>query len=435
MKLRCPRCQQKLSVADKFAGRAIRCPSCNRAFNVPKPKDAVSGPGATPELDLEGLATLEKRSTEMDSEEQAQAESAIQSAAQSAADGKEKVRTCPTCHKAVPVDDPYAEMLCSHCWNPIPALIKGSGDERARRIADARRAPGSSTFYSSLISAVSYPISAAGSLATAAGVAVLAALLPVVAMTGGSKLMEQSAVGTLEGVKQADLSGVQIMLMAVFAVEIVFFSAVALHAFLDVVRTTSVGTEKAPSLAWSPTQWGKSFLAYVILAAYLALATYIVALVTLDGADPYDWIASGNVLEHAAAGGPKLLIGMMIVSFGIPMNLIGISLGSIAQGLHPVNVAKSIANTHAHYVFLVLVLSVSGALFGTAFAGILFDWFLPQVNAMSQGSKEGDLAQVAFSLLAWGVVMGSFFYGTYVLARLHGLFARAFRKKLLFGET
>jgi len=434
MKLRCPRCQQKLSVADKFAGRAIRCPSCNRAFTVPKPKDAVSGPGAALELDLEGLATLEKRSAEMDSEELAQAESAVQAAVQQAEQSGEKARTCPTCHKIVPVKDPYAEVLCSHCWNPIPALVKGSGEERARRIADARRAPGAAAFYGALISTVSYPLSAAGSLATAAGVAVLAALLPVVAMTGGSKLMEQSAVGTIEGVQQADLSGVQIMLMAVFAVEVVFFSAVALHAFLDVVRTTSVGTEKAPSLAWSPTQWGKSFLAYLILAAYLGLTGYIVLALTVEG-DPHQWVASGEVLQHAAASGPKLLIGMMIVCFGIPMNLVGISLGSIAQGLHPARVAKSIANTHAHYAFLVLILTVSGALFGTAFAGILFDWFLPQVEAMSQGSKEGDLAQVALSLLAWGAVMGFFFYGTYVLARLHGLFARSFRKKLLFGET
>lgn len=73
MKLRCPRCQKKLAIPDKYAGKAIRCPACSRAFSVPK---LTAGTGAAMEaskLDLEGLAGLERASTEMDERELAEA--------------------------------------------------------------------------------------------------------------------------------------------------------------------------------------------------------------------------------------------------------------------------------------------------------------------------------------------------------------------------
>ena len=66
---------------------------------------------------------------------------------------------------------------------------------------------------------------------------------------------------------------------------------------------------------------------------------------------------------------------------------------------------------------------------------LVFDWLLPQVTEMIKSAKAGNVGQVALSMLAWGVVMGVFFYGTYVVARLHGLFARTFRKNLFFGTN
>lgn len=434
MKLRCPRCQQKLSVPDKYAGRAIRCPACNRAFSVPKPRTALDGPGSRAQLDLEGLAKLEAGSSQMDADELADAQTAVEAKKPADAD-REGVRTCPSCHKEVPVDDPYADVLCSHCWNPIPALIKGEGASRAKRIADAYKPPtiiGAGGFYAELISSVAYPISAIGSLGTATGIAVLAGFVPVAVITGGANLMELGAVGTAEGVQTADLSGAQLILTSVLAFEVVFFFAVALHAFLDVVRTTAIGHDRAPNLTWNPTQWGKSFLAYAILGVYLFAATVLVGWISLER-NPLEYIITGNLLGLAKAGGTWFVVGMVVVSFGIPMNLMGISLGSIPQGLNPSKVFRSIGLTHAHYVFLVLILCVYGALFGSAFSAVVFDWLRPQVEAMIAGSLEGNVTQVALSLLAWGLTMGLFFYGTFVLARLHGLFARSFRKSLLFG--
>jgi hypothetical protein len=422
-------------VPDKYAGRAIRCPACNRAFSVPQPKAAMTGPGTPPTVDMEGLAKFETGSTEMGEEELEQAQSALDARKSKEVEGK-KARTCPTCNNVVLAEDPYAEMLCSHCWSAIPALIKGTGEGRAQRIAEARKARnvlGSGGFYSELAASITYPLSAIGSLATAAGIAVLSGLVPVVVITGGAYVMEQSAVGTEEGVKAADLSDAQKVLIGIFIFEVIFFSAVAIHAFLDVVRTTVIGNDRAPNLTWNPMQWGKSFIAYAILGAYLLVMTLLMGRLTIEG-NPLDYIKHGKVLELASAGGTEFLVGMAVVSFGIPMNLMGISLGSINSGLHPGLVGQSILRTHVHYIFLVLIVSVFGAMFGTAFMGIIFDWFVPQVRLMVEGSKTGNLGQVALSLLAWGAVMGVFFFGVYVVARLHGLFARSFRKDLQFGQ-
>jgi len=53
---------------------------------------------------------------------------------------------------------------------------------------------------------------------------------------------------------------------------------------------------------------------------------------------------------------------------------------------------------------------------------------------MAVGAGAGQLGAVSAGLLAWGLVMGFVFYAMYALGRLHGLFARTYRTKLLFGE-
>ncbi len=426
MKLRCPRCEKKLAIPDRYAGKTIRCPACNRGLKVPKPQTAVAGDTG---LDLEGLAALETQTTQMSDEERVGAEEAVQAAAES---GESLFRVCPHCNARVQTDDPGAEVLCSHCWKAIPAAVGGelAGKQRTQRKTVS--ATGAGGFYSELASSVAYPVPALSSLLTAAGIAFLAALLPVVVMTAGAQLMEQGDVGTEKGVQQADFSGVQVMLITIFSAEIFFFAAVAAHAFFDVARTTGIGDDQAPKLSFSPNQWGKSFASYLVLAVYFALATYVVAMLTIsDGFQ--DYLFKGDVKGLIAQGGTSFGVGMVIVTFFIPMNLLGISLGNIGEALNPANILKSFGKTHVHYVFLVLILAVYGGLFGFAFVSILFDWFIPKIEGMRTGSSEGKLLDVAMPLLAWGIVMAFFFYGTYVLARLHGLFVRSFRKGLYFG--
>ncbi|MFH1417557.1 MAG: hypothetical protein ABII12_04625 [Planctomycetota bacterium] len=432
MKLRCPRCRQKLSVPEKYAGKAVRCPACNCALQVPKLQAAIGGQVDDDGMDLGSFADLESQSTVLSRRELAKAR---------AAEEKKRVdeatlRTCPNCKKQVHVEDPYADLLCSHCWEPIPALIKGRSASSAvseSRLA-AKQGLGPGGFYPELATCFTYPVQALGSLITAAIVAIAAGLVPVAVMTGATRLMAQSSVGTAEGVQQGDLSGVTLVLLGIFGAQIFFFSAVATHVFLDVVRSTSIRNDRPPNLAWSPREWGNSFIAYLVFACYYALMSYLVATIAVDrDITEYLLKGSGGFKEMLTSGGPGLIVGLVLVSSVIPMSLIGIALGSVTQGLNPMNVLKSIGRTHAHYAFLVVLLSVYVVSFGAAFAAILFDWFLPQFDLMVAGSKEGDLAQVGLALLAWGAVMGFFYYGTYVLARLHGLFARAFRKGLQFG--
>lgn len=428
MKLHCPRCEKKLSIPDKFAGKAIRCPACNRAFNVPKPQVALSGPGG-PAVDLENLAALERGSSQMAEEELAGAQVATYAKAKA----KPGERTCPQCGKITEVQDIYVETLCSHCWTPIPGVSVGDGyDVGDTKLVGYKgsSATGSVTFYNGLATAMAYPIQAIGSLLVAVLIAIAIILLPVAMMTAVGQTAEQSAVGTVGGVQQADLSGVQMLLRTVFLVEVLFFSAVGIHALMDVIRTTAIGEEKPPSLSWHPSSWGKSIVGYVALLGYYVVMTYVVLFIANGGSVqiPYS-------LEEAQAifSDTNVIIGMVIISIVIPMNLIGLALGEIGQALNPVNVLKSIGKTHIHYVFLVLMLCVYGTICAAAFFGIL-QWFLPKVDAMAVGAGEGQLGSVALGLLAWGLVMGFVFYSMYALGRLHGLFARTYRKHLLFGE-
>ncbi|HKQ49832.1 MAG TPA: hypothetical protein VJZ71_17290 [Phycisphaerae bacterium] len=432
MKLRCPRCKQKLNVPEKLGGKTIRCPSCNRAFTVPV---AQAGSGAALDasrMDLEGLANLEKQSSGMSDADLSEV-LAAEAQKKKAAPADSKMRACPNCGKEMRIVDPYVEILCSHCWNPIPALVQGSSATTTIRGGKGRRksTEGAAGFYGDLANCVAYPLPALGSLLTASGLAVAAGLLPVAAMTAMANLMQQGAVGTDQGVQKADLSNVQLILIGIFAAEVFFFTAIAIHAFIDVIKTTTTGTDAPPNLSWGPSAWGKSFLGYVTLVAYAVVMTYVVLLLTVG--DPWEMIRAGRVVEMFKSGGTALIVGMVVVSFGIPMNLLGFALGNIGQALNPVNVVKSIGRTHAHYAFLVVLLSVYGALFGAAFMAIVFDWLIPQIGKMRAGSAEGDLVQVALALLTWGAVMLFYFYGTYVLARMHGLFARSFRKDLFFG--
>ena len=435
MKIRCPRCEKLLSIPEKYAGKAIRCPGCNQAFKVPALTAAVGGSGGGG-VDLEDLARLERGTSQL-SEEELAAHAAQQAGeADAEAEARSGFRTCPHCQKKTKATNLNVDLLCSHCWKPIPALGEGGGLGRKaiKQASTEVKATGKGGFYTEIGSAFAYPIPAVSSILSASGIAFLAAMLPVLIITGGSNLMEQSNVGTVEGVQEADLSSVQILLMGIFAVEIFLFSAIAIHSFFDVVRTTGVSDDQPPKLTFSPNQWGKSFLSYLILCAYYAVMTYLVSVLTLKE-DLIEYITEGRVQALIEDSGAPFAVGMFIVSFFIPMNLIGISLGNIGQALNPVNVAKSVGFTHVHYIFLVLILSVYGGLFGYSFSAILFDWFIPQLKGMQESSTQGKLLDVALPLLAWGGVMTIFFYGTYVLGRLHGLFVRSFRKRLLFGTT
>lgn len=434
MKVRCPRCQKKLAIPDKYAGKAIRCPSCSKPFTLPALSGDASGRLDATRMDLEGLASLERQSSGMERRELAAAEADIKAHAKAAAaTAPPNERICPNCNKRTRVDDPYVEVLCSHCWNPIPALVKGGTTRHAGGLILAKTT-GPGAFYGELAGSLAYPIPAISSIATASVVAICAALAPVAVLTAMTYLMEQSNVGLDVAKKATDLTFVQWILVGIFAFEVFFFNAVAIHTFLDVIRASVIGNRAPPNLGWSPNHWGKSFLGYFVIVLYLAAATVLVVFLTVEG-DVVAMARRGEIVELMKAGGTPLVVGLVVVSCGIPMNLLGLGLGSIAQAVNPVRIFKSIGRTHAHYAFLVLLLVLYGVMFASAFVSIVFEWFLPKIDTMVAGAAAGDVLQVALALLAWGVVMAVYFFGIYVLARLHGIFALAFRKQLEFGSV
>ena len=252
MKIRCPRCQKKLSIPDKYAGRGIRCPSCNRGITVPNLTAAVGGSVGHSELDLEGLAQLEAQTTEMSEEERTEVETTL--AAKRAEESDDAGRFCPHCFYKCKVEDPHSEVLCPHCGKAIPAIASATSAKKPRQ-QKGPGATGAGGFYTELAASVGYPLPALASLLTAAGIAFGAALVPVMVMTAAAELMQQSQVGTVEGVQKADLSNVQLVLIGIFGLEVFFFAAVAIHAFFDVVRTTAVNDDAPPKLSFAPNQW------------------------------------------------------------------------------------------------------------------------------------------------------------------------------------
>jgi hypothetical protein len=405
----------------------VRCPACNRSFGVPKPKESTGAAGG---VDLASLAQLEAGTEQMEAKELAQVERELASKKAPQTGSDKTLRTCPNCNKQTKVKDQYIEVLCSHCFTPIPPPAVRA-DNAGRQTS--RAGAGVGGFYAELVPSFLYPLPALASLLTAAGIAVLAGLLPVLMISSMKYLMQQSAVGTAEELTQkTNLTVVQLILLGIFALEILFFSAVALHMFLDVIRSTSVGVHRAPNLVWSPTQWGGSIGAFLILTIYYSLALCLLVFLT-TGKSMHYFATGGNLGDLLEMGGKWLLVGIVVITFGIPMNLVGMSIGSVFQAVSPARVLKSIAGTIAHYLFMVVLLSTFAIMFGSAFWALIHDWFVPQVEKMSSGSIEGNIVPVALGLLAWAGVMLLYFYGAYVLARLHGVFAKTFRKKLEFG--
>lgn len=425
MKLRCPRCESRIVVPDEWGGKMIRCKGCNKPFRVPRPATTIVPVKADAGIDMADLAQLERSSAELDAKEQAEAEeaAAARAAEVSEASAAETTRSCPHCGKEVRVKDPYAEVMCSYCWEPIPALVKGREVEVEKLV---RRRPSGPGFYSGLVNAFTYPFGATGSLLAAAIAAIGIILLPIGLVVMIARAVEQGNVG-IPGAAPATLVGVKNAVTAFFYIEFLFFAAVAIHAFLEVLRATAIGQDKPPGLVWSPRQWGNSITAYLALLAYYA----IFALLAI-------WIANDGVLAvpTTAADFRHLLrpgiIGVFVFfTFFVPMHLIGIGVSSVFRGLNPINVGKSIIGTHVNYLFLVALVAAYITLYGMAFAAVL-SWFGGRVRELSAAAGAGDVAELAGGLLSWGIVMGFGFYGVYLLGRIHGLFARTFRKDLAF---
>ena len=120
-----------------------------------------------------------------------------------------------------------------------------------------------------------------------------------------------------------------------------------------------------------------------------------------------------------------------ILTFSVPMNMIGLASSQAMDGLNPVSVFRSIFAVLGHYMFLFIIVVLYLCLYVGMMVGVM-GWAGPMIlEAASKGlcrrispDDRGDRRLVAAHRLG--------FYFAYSLGRILGLFTRSYREELDF---
>lgn len=408
----CDRCQQELKVPDDWAGRRVRCRGCNRVLSVPDPLTgqldssfdvkALAGDKGEPEEELvTDFAPIPraKRRTGRDGEDDLQV-------------------TCPHCGKVIKVQDPYSEILCSSCWEPVPPLEGGDASTGPSRT----RGPKAGAFYDQIISAFGYPLDATGSILLGMLVAGGAILLPV-----GMVLTFVMGVALNPITPSANVSWVPMVLAALFAVEAIYFAGMAYSALLDAARNTVAENDKAPDLVWNPASVGSGIVGYVTLVIVYGAFFLGVNYLTSGG----QMIVPTSVDQARQLMSPVTIVILVLLTFTVPMVIVGLAMMPGLEGLSPGRIIRSIAATIVHYLFLFVVVCFMLGIYLGIMSGVTAWAIETLMTVLRKGIDEGFSA-LMLGLLAWTVLIGSGFYCALMIGRLHGLFARTFRSQLAF---
>lgn len=421
MKIACNRCGQKLTVPEAWAGRAIRCNGCNKVMRVPK-IEAVDEDAMDVDALAEGDATPEPdRPDERDWPEfGALAADQVETA-------ETVTRVCPYCGKSIKVDDPNLEVLCSNCWQTVPPASQSPDAPPATRElmpgmpgATGRSAMG---FYTGVFRAVIFPLGAAGSLLLAVGVAIAAILLPVGSLLAVALVMKQEPVyGATYSTDWA-----RPILFTLFTAELLYFVGVAYYAFVDTVRSTLVGSEHPPDLTWNLTTVSQAFLGYMAMVLYYAVVLVVLIMLGNRG----ELIIPASRAELASVFSAANVILLAVLTLITPMSLIGMASGKFMEGINPIKALVSISRTAGHYTFLFILDCLYIGLYGAAVVALI-GWTGQTILALLRTGAEYSFASLTLGLVLWSVLIGVGIYFAYVMGRVHGLFARAFRPKLSY---
>ncbi len=408
----CDRCGQALRVPDDWAGRRVRCRGCNRVLKVPDPVtgqldssvdfDALTGEAGGPD---DGIVT-----------DFAPIPKASRSAAGKDEDDKLKV-TCPHCGKVIKVQDPYSEILCSSCWKPVPP-IQASEDYKIGGGAGR----GAAAFYDEIVGVFGYPMGGLGSILAGMLAAGGAILVPVMII-----LMFVMGVALNPIAPEANVSWVPILLVAMFLVEGVYFAGMGYSALLDSAGNTVVDNDKPPTLTWNLTTVGSGIVGYVTLVLVYGLVFVGVNYAVSGG----EFAIPTSVEQVRQLMSPVSILALVLLTFTVPMAVIGLCLSPGLDGLSPGRIIRSIAGTIVHYLLLVVVVClVLGVYLGIMSSVIA--WAIDTLMiVLRKGISEG-LVSLLLGLVAWMILIGSGLYCALMMGRLHGLFARTFRSKLVF---
>ena len=428
MKVKCPNCRKVLKMPDEWAGKQIKCPRCKRLVSLPRGKSHLSPDGdlgfdfgTLDSIESAGEAVVFERKEKPMTLKEAQAAAAAATAEPAPDLTDPTIRTCPQCRQKVKSPDPYSELMCRHCGAGIPGLQIQTGENAKYMDSMKDRIKSQVTFYTGFTSAALYPLPAIGSILLGMGIALAIIALP---LSGVLAFLKASALN--EAVDQdVDLSWVAGVLAAMFIGEGVYFGSVGYYALIDAIRTTTGGSEQAPPLTWNITKLGVALGGYAALVGF-----YLVIVLVLVLASGGSFPPGAEDLNHMLAK-PVNLIVLALLTFSVPMNMIGLSSGHPLDGLNPMRVAVSIGRVMGHYVFLFLIVLIYlGFYVGIMYA--VMNWAGPAIiQAAREGIGAGYLNMLG-GMAAWSVVMGAGFYFAYSLGRILGLFSRTYRESLEF---
>jgi len=416
MEFECDRCHQKLGVPDKWAGRRVRCRGCNRVLVVPEPEEAPLGSS----INLGALAAGTEEPSEPLVTEFAPIPVAHRTGPADKTDRALK-RKCPHCGKLIKVMDPYSEVLCSGCWRPVPPTDsiepEKNDSERAQRAFERTLA-----FYDGIVGVFGYPMGAIGAILLSMLVAGGAILLPV-----GLILMFVMGVALNPIAPGANLSWVPTLLAVMFLIEGVYFAGMGYSLLLDSTRLTIAGNDKPPELSWNPATVGSGLIGYAVLVLVYG-SVYVGVNYVVSGGKT---VLPTSLDEVRQLRSPVTIAALALLTFTVPMAVIGLASMPGIQGLSPGRIIRSIVGCFVHYLFLFVVVCIMlGVYFGLT-AGVVAWAGDAVLKVLRQGVSKG-FDTLLLGLLAWTILVGTGLYCAYMMGRLHGLFARTFRNRLAF---
>jgi hypothetical protein len=424
MKVSCPNCKKVVQAPDDWAGKKVKCPGCKQPISLPKATADRDDLG----IDFNSLEALEqageaivfeRKGKPMTLKEAQAAAAAVAPKSEVVDKADPRIRTCPRCSQKVRADDIYGDLICRHCGAGIPGLEVDSNTTAKYTNTMADRIKSKVSFYTGFMGAAVYPLPAMPHILLGMGVALAAIAVPLL---GVLAFTESSSLNTVnERNAQGPSSGwVGYFLTAMFILEGIYFGSVGYYVLIDSIRSTAAHNESPPGLTWNIINLGAALGGYVALIVF-----YAVVIIALVGGVP----SSAEDLDTLSS--PWRLGVLALLTFSVPMNIIGLASSHAMDGLHPLKVFKSIGQTIGHYIFLFLIVLVYLGIY-VAVMWVAMGYAGPAIaRSASQGLQAGFFSMLA-GVGAWALVMGMGFYFAYSIGRLLGLFTRSYRESLDF---
>lgn len=423
MKITCESCQKSFNAADKYAGKRVKCPNCQNPIDLPELQSVASEVASA--VDLNSLEAIEKRGEALVFERKRKPMTLkeAQAAAQVTSDkpappADPRIRICPRCSRKIRSEDIYVDLICSHCGTPIPGR-ELAPEEQARYMDSMsnRQATGVS-FYGGFTGALIYPTRALPAILLGAGIAVAVIALPLLGILAFTASAGLNPLAAKEA--EQNTAWVGMFLTAMFAIEGIYFGAVAYYVAIDVIRATTANNEQPPGLTWNIINLGAALGGYAAL-----IAVFMLIVIALAGGVPM----SSSDFEQLAS--PLKLGILALLTFGVPMNLIGLASSHALDGLNPVKVFRSIGRLVGHYIFLFLVVLIYLSI-NIAIMYALISWAWPMIAGAAQHGLQAGFLRMLGGVAAWGVVIAAGFYFAYGIGRVLGLFCRTYREDIDF---